>query len=191
MCLEWFKQICIKDQDLLAEDKDMLYFLALIPLKVRYILAFYFDQTLETSLQRWEYFLKYYENTMMKGPNAVTYKFLLQEIVVQYLFPRMDIEVSKQFNHLLKCPFSLHPDTGNLALVIDPNNLGSFKVEKTVKLNHLVNQHESNSAFPVPESPLFIFQASKKIFQDFLEKLKPDDSPVELFTDKFLAQFES
>ncbi|KAJ8395534.1 hypothetical protein AAFF_G00032680 [Aldrovandia affinis] len=49
-----------------------------------------------------------------------------KEIMLQYCYPRLDVNVSKGVNHLLKSPFSVHPKTGRISVPIDLRELDRF-----------------------------------------------------------------
>lgn len=49
-----------------------------------------------------------------------------QDIVLEYTYPRLDIEVSKKLNHLLKSPFVVHPGTGRVCVPINTAALEDF-----------------------------------------------------------------
>ncbi|RDA87041.1 hypothetical protein CP532_3222 [Ophiocordyceps camponoti-leonardi (nom. inval.)] len=49
-----------------------------------------------------------------------------QDVVLEYSYPRLDVEVSKKLNHLLKSPFVVHPGTGRVCVPIDTSRLADF-----------------------------------------------------------------
>ncbi|KAL8656604.1 MAG: hypothetical protein Q9210_000142 [Variospora velana] len=49
-----------------------------------------------------------------------------QDIVLEYTYPRLDVEVSKKQIHLLKSPFVVHPGTGRVCVPIDTRRADRF-----------------------------------------------------------------
>lgn len=67
-------------------------------------------------------------------------KVFLKDIILQYTCPRLDVNVSKQMNHLLKAPFVAHPKTGRICVPIDPERIDDFDPVKVPTVGRLVDE---------------------------------------------------
>ena len=63
-----------------------------------------------------------------------------QDIVLEYTYPRLDVEVSKKQIHLLKSPFVIHPGTGRVCVPIDTKRLASFDPLKVPTVTELLGE---------------------------------------------------
>ncbi|KZT62405.1 prim-pol domain-containing protein [Calocera cornea HHB12733] len=61
-----------------------------------------------------------------------------EDIILQFLYPRLDAEVSKHRNHLLKSPFCVHPATGRVCVPVDPEKVDEFDPETVPTLGGLL-----------------------------------------------------
>merc|ERR1719251_453738 len=69
----------------------------------------------------------------------------LNEIKLQFAYPRLDINVSKGLNHLLKSPFCVHPKTGRVCIPFNPDKVDDFRPENVPTVNQLVDELDKSS----------------------------------------------
>ena len=84
-----------------------------------------------------------------------------QDVVLEYTYPRLDVEVSKKQIHLLKSPFVIHPGTGRVCVPIDTNRLASFDPLKVPTVTELLGEID------VFDEKAVVDQADAKKSQDY------------------------
>jgi len=90
------------------------------------------------------------------------------EIVFAHVFPRVDVEVTKGVNHLLKAPFCVHPKTGKLCVPMDTDDLHNFDPTNQPTLRTL---HEELIATGDPNKTA-VAKAKEVFERKFLRGLK-------------------
>ncbi|CAH2086593.1 unnamed protein product [Euphydryas editha] len=143
---KYFEEI-LQDQEFLSTSDRLKSFLKMIPDE---ILRKQVQESLErlptSSVGRWESFTNIYNKFCKENTHAIRkMKYLIEEIKIQYCYPRLDVNVTKGFNHLLKSPFSIHPKTGKVSIVFKPDNAKDIKLEEVPTIYTLLDDSSSDS----------------------------------------------
>lgn len=79
--------------------------------------------------------------TMVNASNSYKgrrgYNYFLQEVKLQHCFPRLDTNVTRGMNHLLKLPFCVHPKTGNVCVPLDIDTIDKFDLASVPNIKNL------------------------------------------------------
>ncbi|XP_015572761.1 DNA primase small subunit [Ricinus communis] len=89
------------------------------------------------NLVRWEQLKRTLQSGTKKAPGL---RKCVEEIVFSFTYPRLDVEVSKHMNHLLKAPFCIHPKTGRVCVPIDPKHCDEFDPTAVPTLSQLLKE---------------------------------------------------
>ncbi|XP_068585808.1 DNA primase small subunit [Cebidichthys violaceus] len=118
----YFPRYALQEQDILGRKESVDKVLALTPEDVRKELQQDFQNEKKPE-NRWK-LVK--DQAKKKQGTSKKSQHFEKEIMLQYCYPRLDVNVSKGVNHLLKSPFSVHPKTGRISVPMDLKELETF-----------------------------------------------------------------
>lgn len=142
ICDTYFDEICLNDQNIFGSSDGRQKLLELIP-----------DEMLRKELEAeimavddgdsrtvWDIVQRFVQSRRVKKEAQRKVKFLLEEIQMSMLCPRLDISVSKTANHLLKAPFCVHPKTGKVCVPFNPSAVNKFDPTTVPRLRQLLGE---------------------------------------------------
>ncbi|XP_051174467.1 DNA primase small subunit-like [Leptopilina boulardi] len=168
---ENFVDICIVEQNYLGTQEGIEKFLKTFLLncnkEMRENLREIF-QKYKTSLERWIVF----EN-FIKETNEWENNFEIEEIKLQFLYPRIDDPVTTDMRHLLRLPFSPHNKTNKICLPFDPKKVDDFDPLTSPDYSSLYKEQQfKNDGINENLENLEKFQQSISIFHEFVNNLE-------------------
>ncbi|EJF59302.1 prim-pol domain-containing protein [Dichomitus squalens LYAD-421 SS1] len=149
-----FHELILDDQDLFASEERWEALLHLVPDAVREKLKNAWERDPHrASADKWQNVLDELDAWKPPARHAAsqtqTPAAIKEDIVLQYTYPRLDAEVSKHRNHLLKAPFCVHPKTGRVCVPVDPRTIDRFDPGRVPTVHQLLRELDA-AAPPAP-----------------------------------------
>lgn len=173
-----FDDYSCQQQDFLADEEKWTRVLALIPSEeLRQKIAEDFESKKDSS-RRWAILKKFIEISPQQNKFCEC-KRAVDEIMLQYCYPRLDVNVTIGVNHLLKSPFCVHPKTGRVCIPIDTKNMDSFSPTKVPTLSQLVEElnnqeigFSDETKKKIKDYKITSLADSIDVFEQFVRKLE-------------------
>ncbi|KAF9445898.1 DNA primase catalytic subunit [Macrolepiota fuliginosa MF-IS2] len=140
-----FVDLILRDQDLFATEDGFKSFLEHIPDEEIVKKLRGERELMSSSKQIWDSFTEKVKGVAAGTSRRNVLSAAWHDIQIYYTYPRLDAEVSKHRNHLLKAPFCIHPKTGRVCVPVDPERIEDFDPEEVPTVAQLLHELDSLS----------------------------------------------
>ena len=169
---DWFEIIALKEQDLLNTKEGKELFIGLIKAHLTFKSKTDIDTFIKTKIEpvferqgnsigKYEQLKKELTDFGERDKDRNKSTIILNDFKLNILYPRLDINVSKHINHLLKSPFCIHPKTGMVSVPLDERSIMEFDVNKIPTIHEIVNDDKNGQTNRK-------YQTYKEIFNNFV-----------------------
>ncbi|XP_044268806.1 DNA primase small subunit [Tribolium madens] len=142
---EYFEKSILVEQDILGTFERLDAFLGNIEPDVSPLFREALTKV-HTSAERWRAFVDTFHTLYQEQKIPKYYKYLVEEMKIYYAYPRLDINVTKSLNHLLKAPFCIHPKSGKVSVPFKAKFIESFDVDAVPTVSQLLDEVNSYDA---------------------------------------------
>ncbi|THH21135.1 hypothetical protein EW146_g368 [Bondarzewia mesenterica] len=172
LLVEIFPDLILIDQDCFQKDEAWEELLQLIPDKsiVKELRQKWNKDEDRSSEDKWVDLKNEVKKYDKKSRERATMKIAMEDIILQYAYPRIDAEVSKHRNHLLKAPFCVHPKTGRVCVPVDPERIDEFDPERVPTVGQLLRELDAAAPESGAEEHSDWEKTSLKPYVDMLER---------------------
>eukprot|EP00727_Mastigamoeba_balamuthi_P007674 m51a1_g3527 hypothetical protein (395) ;mRNA; f:934289-936057 len=133
--LPFFENQLLPSQRFLEEEQSVQQFVAFFPEALRKDLADLLAKV-DTPEAKWTTLKNFSEKRRGKGISGDP----VVNIVMAFTYPRLDANVTKARNHLLKSPFCIHPSTGRVCVPIAEAEIDAFNPKETPTLSSVLQE---------------------------------------------------
>lgn len=137
------------------------------------------EQPSSSSASKWRDVDSFYQKMKIKSFDLQDWK---KEMIFKTMYPRLDVEVSRQMKHLLKSPFCIHPGTGNVCVPFDPSvkEFNPFTDAPNLKQLFTENETEWQKTSLRPSIELFNSYVNSLVKDETHEKRARDENKENL-----------
>lgn len=139
-------------------------------------------KSFRTGIDRWEVFEKTVELFVQEKNYTRTHaRYYLDEIKLQMCYPRLDVNVSRGMNHLIKSPFCVHPKTHRVCVPVEMDKIEKFDPFTVPTIDQLCSEIDAHDAANPEKTNIDVYDKTSlkelmKFFRLFVSKCERDEA---------------